>query len=306
MDLRLWQARYREYLQIVKQWSPRTTDTYVRELKPLLDFLKAQGVTSMAGLTASMLEEYRTMLFYARHRERSLSLSTQSVRFAAVKQFARFLFRESYLLLDITRNLESPKGGQRLPRIILSETEVLRLLDAVTLDTTMGLRDRAVIELLYGNGMRNSELRQLELGDVDFERRTLHIHEGKGRKSRVVPLGEEAEIWLTEYLQKARPQLLREASTKWVFLSRRGFLLGRQYLAKMVRLYGKKAGLEKVVTPHVLRHCCATHMLSRGAGIRQLQCLLGHSSLNTTQVYTKVEITDLAKVVQRCHPRERP
>lgn len=234
-----------------------------------------------------------------------MSLSTQSVRFSAIKSFARFLYRESYLLLEITRHLESPKGPQRLPRVILSEREVLKLIEAPNLSIPTGLRDRAILELFYGNGMRNSELRHLELKDLDFDRRVVYIHEGKGRKSRVVPLGEEAEIWLTEYLTKARPQLVRDPLDKCVFLSRTGRVLGRQYLAKAVKLYGKQAGLEKLVTPHVLRHCCATHMLARGAGLRQLQTLLGHTSLNTTQVYTRVEISDLGKIVQRCHPRER-
>lgn len=304
MDLRLWQARFREYLQVVRQWSPGTVEVYTRELKPFFAFLEGR-VASLTGLTRERLDEYRAQLFYARHRDRPLSRSTQMLRFCAVKAFARFLYRENYLLLDVTQNLESPKRVQALPRVILSERETVRLIEAPNVTTPNGLRDRAAMEVFYGTAIRNSELRHLLLEHVDFDRKNLLIELGKGGKSRMVPLGEEAEIWLGEYLQHGRPQLLRSPSQRAVFLSTRGNVLSRQYMAAIVRLYAEKIGLAKVVTPHVLRHSCATHMLRRGAGLRQLSELLGHSSLDTTGIYTRVEISDLARVVGRCHPRER-
>ena len=121
-----------------------------------------------------------------------------------------------------------------------------------------------------------------------------------------VPLLLKPQIWLGEYLHKGRPLMVRDPSERHVFLSQRGYVLSRQYMAQLVRLYAKKIGLDKVVTPHVLRHCCATHMLRRGAGLRHLQALLGHESLDTTGIYTRIEVSDLAEVIQRCHPRERP
>ena len=127
---------------------------------------------------------------------------------------------------------------------------------------------------------------------------------GKGGKSRVVPMGQEAEVWLEEYL-RLRPQLLRQADERTLFLTNRGRPFNREGLAAIVHRSTKKAGLEKVVTPHILRHCCATHMLKRGAGLRYLQALLGHSNSSTTDRYTKVEVSDLRRVVMRCHPRER-
>lgn len=305
VDLRLWQARFREYLQVVRQWSAATVDVYTRELKPFFAFLEDK-VSSLSGLTRERLEEYRTHLFYLRPQDKPLSRSTQMLRFCAVKAFARYLYRENYLLLDVTHNLESPKRVKALPRVILSERETVRLLQAPNVAKPKGLRDRAAMEVFYGTGIRNSELRHLCLEHVDFDRKTLHIELGKGGKSRVVPLGEEAEIWLGEYLQHGRPQLVRDPNQKAVFLTEQGRLLTRQYLASIVRLYAKEIGLDKVVTPHVLRHSCATHMLRRGAGLRHLQTLLGHESLDTTGIYTRVEISDLAQVVARCHPRERP
>ena len=307
MDLRLWHARFREYLQIVRQWTPNTVETYTRELRPFFEFLVARpGWTSLSGLTREVLEEYRTSLFYAKYHNQHLSLSTQNLKFCAIKAFARFLFRNNYLLLDITQHLESSKRGKALPRVILSESETLRLLEAPDPHTPKGLRDRAAMEVFYGSGIRNSELRSLLLDCVDFDRRVLQIECGKGRKARVVPLGEEAEIWLGQYLHKGRPLMVRDPSERHVFLSQRGYVLSRQYMAQLVRLYAKKIGLDKVVTPHVLRHCCATHMLRRGAGLRHLQALLGHESLDTTGIYTRIEVSDLAEVIQRCHPRERP
>lgn len=305
MDLRLWQARFREYLQVVRQWSAGTVDVYTRELKPFFAFLEGK-VSSLSGLTREWLEEYRTHLFYLRHQDKPLSRNTQMLRFCAVKAFARFLYRENYLLLDVTHNLESGKRPKTLPRVILSERETVRLLQAPNVTRPKGLRDRAAMEVFYGTGIRNSELRHLHLEHVDFDRKTLKIELGKGGKSRVVPLGEEAEIWLGEYLQHGRPQLVRDVSQKAVFLTGQGKLLTRQYLALIVREYAQKIGLDKVVTPHVLRHSCATHMLRRGAGLRHLQELLGHESLDTTGIYTRVEISDLAQIVARCHPRERP
>jgi integrase/recombinase XerD len=307
VDLRLWQARFREYQQIIRQWSPETIDGYTRELKPFFEFLTTQPHwNGLAGLTRELLDEYRAYLFYVRHRELPLSRGTQNKRFSAVKAFARFLFRENYLLTDITRMLEQPTRSKPLPRVILSEQETVRLMEAPDFNTPKGLRDRAALEVFYGTAIRNSELRRLKLEHVDFDRKILLIELGKGSKSRVVPLGEEAEIWLGEYLHKGRPALLRDPQERLVFLSIGGKILGRQYLAALVRLYAQKIGLDKVVTPHVLRHSCATHMLRRGAGIRQLQALLGHYSLDSTAIYTRMEVAYLAKALARYHPRERP
>lgn len=305
LDLRYWQACFGDYLKITKGFMPETSDSYVRELRRFFEFLERQGITQMGRLTRAHLDGYALHIFQERFRDRPLTRASQKVRLCAIKAFARFLYRENYLLLDIASSFELPRTGRRLPRVILSEKETLRLIDGPDVREPLGLRNRAILELLYGTAIRNTELRVLQLDAVDFERKQVSIYEGKGQKDRVVPLGEEAESWLEEYLLHGRPRLVRSAEQKAVFLSRTGQRLGRQQLAKIVRRLALNASLEKTVTPHTLRHSCATHMLRRGAGIRHLQTLLGHERPDTTMIYTSVEVSDLARMVERFHPREQ-
>ena len=188
---------------------------------------------------------------------------------------------------------------------MLSESEALQLLEQPDVRTPEGIRERAMLELFYGTGLRNSELRYLRMGQLDLSRGLLRIDHGKGGKGRVVPLGEEALAWLEEYLAQVRPSLVQSPDHDLVFPGLIAREIGRGQLAKLFQRLGREAGLEKTVTPHVLRHSCATHMLRRGASIRHLQTLLGHSCLDTTQRYTRVEVSDLAKVIARYHPREQ-
>jgi integrase/recombinase XerD len=196
------------------------------------------------------------------------------------------------------------KVPRQIPAKLLTEAEVLRLLSAPATTTPLGLRDRAILELLYSSALRNAELRALELGDVDFPRLQVRVNRGKGRKSRVVPLGETASIWAEKYLRGSRAMLLKGFDPGHFFLTQRGQPLTSEALADMVRRYAQAAGLTTRVTPHLLRHCCATHMLARQAGLRHLQEMLGHASPDSTQIYTKVEISELREMHQRCHPRE--
>ena len=311
MNLALWKERFREYMQLCG-WSPRTVATYIYELGPLFSFLEAHGVDSVAAITQEVVEEYRTHLFYAEYRGNDptlkgqrLSIRTQGTRLSAVKAFLRFLVCEHFLLVDVGAGVELPRTPRPLPRVLLSEREVERLMMAPDTSTPLGLRNRAILEVLYGTAIRNSELRYLTLDEVDTERRELRIQRGKGSKSRVVPLGEEALVWLEAYLVEARPKLVRTPSERLVFLTDGGLAFGRNTLSIMVRETARAARLKKHVTPHLLRHCCATHMLRHGAGIRHLQTLLGHESAATTQRYTKVEVSDLRAVLTKCHPRER-
>lgn len=305
-ELLLWQSRFSEYLAM-RGTSPRTLETYRTELVHFFAFLDENGVESLTELTRDHLEGYRTHLFYQRTRAgRNLALSTQQVRLQAVRRFAKFLAHERYHLMDVGLHIELPSRQQTLPRVILTEIEAARLMEAPDVTKAMGLRDRALLELLYGTGIRNSELIGLRLEHLDLARRLVHVVQGKGRKDRVVPLGDEAQAWLEEYLARARGQLLHRGEHLLVFVTYFGGPIEREDLAAIVARCGQRAGLEKHVTPHVLRHSCATHMLKRGAGLRHLQVMLGHSSADTTQRYTRVEPSDLRKVLRRCHPRERP
>lgn len=304
MDVALWRARFREHLQL-GQYSPRTVAGYLGELPALFVFLADRGVESLTSVTRELVEEYRAHLFYLQSRGRRLSSTTQNRRIHAVKTFFRFLSREDFLLIDPAADVDPPRTPAALPRVLLSERETARVLEAPDVSTALGLRDRAILEVLYGTAIRNSELSALTLDAVDLARGELRVYHGKGGKSRVLPLGEEAAVWLEAYLVQARPQLVRRPGEVLVFVTWRGLRFTRGAMAELVRRAARDAGLKKEVTPHVLRHCCATHMLHHGAGLRHLQELLGHASVATTQRYTKLEMSDLRRVLRRCHPRER-
>jgi integrase/recombinase XerD len=305
LDLRHWDARFREYLIIVRSMAVRTVDSYASELKSFFPYLERQGLTNLGRLTRTHLEGYRLDLFQRRYRDKPLSLATLSGRLTAIKQFAKFLYRENYLLLDIALGFELPGRHRRLPRVILSEREVIQLIEFPDTKTLKGLRDRLILELLYGTAIRNSEMRAVCIDEIDHERGLLRVSRGKGDKDRVLPLGEEAKAWLDEYLYRGRPLYNDSPEQKLLFPGDNGKGINRHWLATRVRLIAKRAGLEKTVTPHVLRHSCATHLLRRGANLRHIQKLLGHASLDTTQIYTHVEISDLAKAIEQFHPREQ-
>lgn len=304
IDVNLWSERFAEDLK-VQSFSSETIRRYLPTLKKFLGFLRDQGLTTVAGLTRHHLHGYRTHVYYLRHRGRPLKATSQRNVLSVALTFVRFLVRHDYLLVDITEGVQLPRPGETLPRVVLSESETLRLLEYPDVSTVLGLRDRTILEVLYATGLRNSELRHLDLEDLDEAQGLVRVLRGKGNKSRWVPMGEEAWLWVEEYLQRARPQLAREHSQHIVFLGKFGRRFGRSDLGVMVAACARRAGLEKHITPHCLRHTCATHMLKHGAGLRHLQVFLGHSGVATTQIYTRVELSDLRKVLQRCHPRER-
>lgn len=315
MDIERWKDRFTEHLRL-RHFAPGTIANYTAELAPFMAYLETQAITSLGEVTRTQVEDYRTHLFYATYqgtdrskRGQRLSLAGQANRLTAVKAFLRFLWMEGFLLTDPAAGVKLARLPRDLPRTLLSEEETARLLEAPDVTTTLGLRDRAVLEVLYGTALRNGELVALRLEAVDLPRHELRIHRGKGGKSRVVPLGEEAAFWLEAYLEKARPQLVRVARQRrdegYVFLSWRGRPLRRSAVGELLGQALKSAALDKKVTPHSLRHGCATHMLRHGAGLRHLQLLLGHALATTTQGYLRIETSDLRAVMERCHPRER-
>lgn len=231
--------------------------------------------------------------------------STRRGKVSAVLAFLRYLYEEKLILANPGADIRRPKALDLLPPELPDEEQVLKLLETPDTSTPHGLRDRAILEVLYGSAIRNAELRSLNLTDLDLHRLAIRINLGKGRKGRLVPLSEPAAVWIEAYLQKARTVLVRDTSTNdAVFVNTWGRRLSNEMLGKIVRDLGKVAKLPMRVTPHILRHACATHMLARQAGIRHLQHLLGHACPSSTQRYTRVEITDLREVYLRCHPRE--
>jgi integrase/recombinase XerD len=281
--------------------SPFTRRGYTRALLDFLAWLRGEGITELLGITRDVMTAYRLELQRrTTKRGTPYAAASQMADFCALRFLFSWLVRTGVLLQDPMLHLKAPRAPKRLPRP-LSVNEIARLLRSLP-KTPLGLRDKALLELLYGTGMRRLEAARLTLPDLDFEARTVQVREGKGRKDRVVPLGRKAREALLDYLDLGRPKLLR-GETGRVFVSAQGGPLDPNSLSIRVRTLGKRAGL--ALSPHVLRHSCATHLLKGRADIRQIQRLLGHKSLQSTERYTRVEVSDLKDVIRRCHPREK-
>ena len=219
----------------------------------------------------------------------------------AVRTFFRFLIQEGILESNSIEELESPKVAKTLPEI-LTLREIEQLLEQPNLQTSLGIRDRAMLEILYATGMRVSELTHLPIHQVNLEGGYVLLY-GKGSKERIVPLGSEAMKWITLYLKTAREKLAKGKESPMLFINRSGKGMSRQRFWKSLKDYARRAGLRKRITPHLLRHSFASHLLERGADLRSVQMMLGHVDISTTQIYTHVTGERLKKVHQRYHPR---
>jgi integrase/recombinase XerD len=293
------------WLAVEKGRSPNTLAAYRRDLVAYERWLKARGQSG-----APQTVDQRTVAEYIGYlRQLGLAPATVTRAVVAVRSFHRFLVQEGETELDPTSDLRPPPLPQSLPKA-LSEDEVGALLASVTGDAPVQLRDRAVLEVLYGTGMRISELTGLSLGDLAIEDQLLRVL-GKGNKERLVPVGRYARQALVAWLgPSGRPAMVprrwaRRGDSDAVFLNLRGGRLTRQGAWGIVHHYGERTGLGGRLTPHVLRHSCATHLLDHGADIRVVQELLGHASIATTQVYTKVSAERLRAVYEFAHPRAR-
>jgi site-specific recombinase XerD len=287
------------------RYGERTAPEYLAHVRSFLAWLEAQGL-ELADVRTESLLAYQKALHDARKRDgKPYSIGFQANRVTAVKSLFRFLYRRGFLLQDPSAAIETPRLPSHLPRTILTREEVLRLLGAVRGRSPRALRDRAILETLYGTGLRVSELCGLRVGDVDTEDLLLRIVMGKGRKDRNVPLTPAAARAIEAYLLLGRGKLLGRAPRKELFVGERGARLHRAVVNKLILPWAKKAGIRKHVTCHTFRHSVATHLLRNRADIRHIQVLLGHASLKTTERYTRVEIADLKRVVARAHPRGR-
>jgi len=303
MDLLL--ARFVESMT-AWSWSPRTVRSYEQLVRVFLDWLEQESdVASLGEVSGDTLAAYQTWLLGAESRYGArLEVASQRARLTAVKRFFKYLAQEGKLLVDPAAGLTLPKRRRRLPEALLTPKEAIRLLESIDTSTPLGLRDRAIVEVLYATGIRNAELRALRIGDHDAGAGTLFVRAGKGGKDRVVPLGPLASEAVVHYLSEARPRLLAKPTSQ-LFLTMNGNTLDALAVINAVVRAAKAAGITKPIRPHRLRHACATHMLAGGADIRHIQKMLGHGSLSTTQIYTHVEIADLKAVHRRFHPREK-
>lgn len=293
---------YLEWLR-VRSYSSYTIEAKGRALHYFARWCEERGVTRATEVTLPLIERYQRYLFHYRTREgKPLSIHSQRSRLAILRPFFKWLMRERYLLANPASEIVIPRRITHLPRDILSAQEAERVLAQPDLTDPTGVRDRAILELLYSTGIRRFELIELKLYHLDLVKGTLFVAQGKGRKDRVVPLGERAQAWLEKYLAEARPQLVVEPDDQTVFLTSVGTKYHPNALTQLARFYVRASGVPKKGACHLFRHTAATLMLENGADIRYIQELLGHGDLETTQIYTQVTIGKLQQVHRLTHP----
>lgn len=288
-----------QHLWLERGLSKNTREAYQRDLLLFGQWLKEHScLTGNALLTASEahLRDFLGWRYEQNYHPRSTARQISSLR-----AFYRYLFQSEQISTDITANIEMPRQGRSLPKT-LSEDDVVALLDSPDTNTSIGLRDRTMLEILYACGLRISELVNLNLDNINLRQGVIRIT-GKGRKERLVPMGQNAIDWLEQYLNQVRGELLNNHQSRTVFPGRQGRPMTRQTFWHRIKHYNTVAGISTEVSPHVLRHAFATHLLNHGADLRVVQLLLGHSDLSTTQIYTHIANHRLTELHQEHHPR---
>ena len=283
--------------------SPRTIELRERVLKIFMLWCDGRNLDKPQDITRPILERYRRYLYHYRKKDGDpISFATQQQRLVSVKSFFKWLTKENYILYNPASELELPKVHKRLPRHILTAQEVEQILNQTALHGDLGIRDRAIIETLYSTGIRRAELINLKLYDVDTRNGTLMVREGKGKKDRLLPLGERAGLWISHYIEEIRPELIIGTDDGILFLHEFGEAFHKNRLTDLVKKYIESAGINKSGACHIFRHTMATLMLENGADIRFIQAMLGHSQLSTTEIYTQVSIKKLKEIHTLTHP----
>ena len=284
-----------QHIKIERNLSPNTVSAYATDLSYFRQYCADEKLNQVDGISTAPILEYLISL-----SKSGLAVRTQARKLIAIRRLFHFLCRERYLQADPTLRLELPKIGRKLPEV-LSLGQVEALLAAPDRSKDRGLRDAAMLELLYATGLRVTELCQLRADATDFDRGFLRAM-GKGEKERLVPIGEAALKLMRQYLLEVRPKLDKKRSP-YLFLTNRGTPMTRQGFWKLLRRYSRGAGIDKEVSPHTLRHSFATHLLEHGADLRSVQAMLGHADISTTQIYTHISRKHLVEVYRKHHPR---
>lgn len=290
-------SEYVDYLNYEKGLSANTRAAYRRDLEKLKLFL--QDNYSIDDPVLINREHIMAFLTWQLDNEAQYSSIARSL--SSIKTFYRFLLLEGYTKKNPTENIETPKIKRKLPEV-LSIDEVDDLMEQPKISTKLGIRDRAMLELLYGTGVRVSELLDLQTEDINTTAGFLRCI-GKGRKERILPVNQTSLFWIQNYLAKSRSFLIKNPLERTLFLNARGNRMSRQGFFKILAGYAQKAQIEKEVTPHTIRHSFATHLLENGADLRAVQEMLGHADISTTQIYTHLTKTRLREVFQMYHPR---
>jgi len=301
MDYHQALMNFLSYLKI-KNYAPATIRIYREQLKVFERFLKEKKIGDVRQVTHKDLTQYQEQV-----SKQPISIPTQCLRIRAVKRFYEHLMNENHLLINPSARIFEPPMGVRLPKVLLAPDEVNKILHQPNLSLMVGIRDRAVLELLYSTGIRVGECEALTVYDVEIKARLLRIRSGKGRKERVVPLGKEAAKWIKEYQQRVRPRSNRlHPNVRNLLLAVNGKPMTSKMIRAMIHKYVKQAQIKKKgITCHTFRHTFATELIRNGADIVSVQKLLGHKDIKSTLIYTRVVPVDLKKTHQETHPREK-
>jgi len=288
--------QFLHYLIVEKGLSKNTIDAYSHGLTRFLSHLRERGIQEIREVGKFHIRGFLLDL-----RKKNLNTKSIARDLVALRSFFRFLMQEDILESSPAEELDSPKVTRTLPEI-LTLREIEQILEQPDLQTPLGIRDRAMLEMLYATGMRVSELTQLPTHQVNLEGGYVLVY-GKGSKERIIPLGSEALKWVTAYLKTARGALSKGKESPSLFVNRSGKGMSRQRFWRSLKDYARRAGLRKRITPHLLRHSFASHLLERGADLRSVQMMLGHVDMSTTQIYTHVAGERLKKIHKQYHPR---
>jgi len=301
------------YMQAFLEWTEvkgYSHDTLRRRraaLKRFIIWCDERELQTPQEITKPILERYQRYLYYYRKSDgQPLTFGSQYVMLTPIKTFFKWLTKENHILYNPASELELPQKPKRLPKTILPVEDIEAILAQPDIETAAGLRDRAIMELLYSTGIRRMELVKLTVYDLDTRRSTLMIREGKGRKDRLLPIGQRALAWAEKYQQDARPTLVTGKDDGTLFITDQGTPFRRGALGGRIKRYIRSAGIEVEGSCHLFRHAMATHMLENGADIRFIQAMLGHEDLSTTEIYTHVSIEKLRQIHALTHPADRP
>jgi len=287
---------YIQFLIVEKGLAENSIVGYANDLKEYLGFLNKKNINKITENDTNLISEYLIVL-----QKINLSPSTRERRICAIKGFYKFFVNEKVLKSDPSKFIELPKKGLKLPNV-LSVLEIKRLIKAPNIKTAKGLRDCAMLELLYASGIRVSELINIRIKDVNMHSCFIKVL-GKGSKERIIPIGIYAKKIVEKYLQTARQELLKDNISFYMFIARAGKPITRQGFWKIVKKYTVAAGIKKKITPHTFRHSFATHLVEGGADLRSIQIMLGHSDISTTQIYTHIASGRLKEIHNHYHPR---
>lgn len=290
---------YEYYLKVTKGLSSNSISSYVTDLKEYVEFIDK----NYAIVDPNLITKQHIRNFIARLKRKHSTSSSVSRKMSAIRSFHKYLLLEKLVQIDVSTGVKLPKKEQKLP-IVLSVEEVDALMVAADGDEPLDLRNKAMLELLYGSGLRISELLDIRLGDLHINMGFINVS-GKGNKERIVPVGFESAYAIKRYLDKGRP-LLKKVPGDIVFVNSRGGTMSRVGFYKVLQLLTAKAGIMKDVSPHTLRHSFASHLLENGVDLRVVQELLGHEDISTTQIYTHISKQQLQKVYEEFHPRSKP